>query len=666
MTLDRRPPRIADDRPSVADQPFGMIFWTGVVVSVVLGLLLRGILNPQALHQKLESAASQIHPTVRVDFEHAHVSLADGWIPRFAVVIQRVRMISTNTCWMAPRLIADEIRLPISWQALLSGQPPFRRVEAGDVEIRLTALRPLACDEGVAMVMGPQAKPAKKMAIRIVRDEGGKTTASPQGSGEIDSLRIRRLVLVSEVYPQGAVDLSDFNFQVRSTQPAFYQMKSQITIARGGGVGGAAEQALKASLDADYKEFPEKIVDLRINGRLREGTYSLTGSYQPDRDDLKLSADLRHVPLVELFDLIKGRDARMQDFRPRLSWLSLRAETSGEAKRLAQLPIDLTQLRLEGDLGEIVSDRMRLESLSPLKLAPAILQVEMLDWDRFFQYLGKSHPTPILNKIGRFKGVIELADEMNFQMRGEHSGLEFIFSNQSRREIQSVNGIQGQVLRTKGRWSAVVSQASVEQGTFLGQVSLRADSDFQSLDVDLTTKEFSLSPRVQSLMTAGGQISSLQSQLKVHFRSGELETLRGQAKAEGVSIAGARAEKVSFNFAGQSGLTEITPRIEKLSLPVSLLQNVGLQSLFPSTWIRENTLDLSSVGGRFQLRRLNDVKWTGVVGKATTASGSLSTYGSWDPQGTLSGKVSVRNGTASQNFVIEGTRDLPRLRGETK
>nr|HRO68136.1 hypothetical protein [Pseudobdellovibrionaceae bacterium] len=355
----RRPTRSADDRPSVADQPFATIFWTGVIVSVVLGLLLRGMINPQTVRQRLESAASQIHPTVRVDFENAEVSLADGWIPRLAVVVHRVRMVSTNTCWMAPRLIADEIRLPVSMTALLFGRSPFRQVEAGDVEIRLTSVRPAVCDQGVSTVLGPQAKPEQKMAIRIVRDEGGKMAPAAQSSEEIDSLRIRRLMLVSEVYPQGTLDLGDFNFSVRSTQPAFYQAKAQLTIVRG---SGPMDQALRASLDVDYKEFPEKTVDLRINGRLREGTYSLTGSYSPDRDDVKLAADLRHVPLVELFDLIKGRDARMQDFRPRLSWLSLRAETAGEAKRLSRLPIDLSQLRLEGDLGEVVSDQMRIES----------------------------------------------------------------------------------------------------------------------------------------------------------------------------------------------------------------------------------------------------------------------------------------------------------------
>ncbi|HRO67954.1 MAG TPA: hypothetical protein PL182_10355, partial [Pseudobdellovibrionaceae bacterium] len=296
--------------------------------------------------------------------------------------------------------------------------------------------------------------------------------------------------------------------------------------------------------------------------------------------------------------------------------------------------------------------------------APAVLQVGMLDWDRFFQYLGKPHPTPILNKIGRFKGVIELADEMNFKMRGEHSGLEFIFSNQGRREIQSINAIQGQILRAKGRWSALVSAASVDQGAFQGQVELRSDADFQVLDVDLTTKEFSLSPRIQALMTNGGRISSLRSQLKVRFHEGELETLRGQVKTERILISGVRAEKISFGFGGRSGMTEISPRFEKLSMPVSLLRSAGMRALFPTGWDRDDDLNFSTVSGRFQLRRFNEVKWTGF--SARVLGGSVSAQGGWNPQGELFGKVSMRNGSVVRSFAIEGTRDLPRLRGEEK
>lgn len=658
MKSPRRPARLMDDRNNVADQPGGLIFLSGLAIALIAGLTLRGLIHPAKVRALVEGAAARIHADVRVDFDSAHVSLANGFIPRLAVVIDKVRMESGNPCWMAPRLYADEIRLPISVSRVLAGRSPFHRIEAGEVEVRLVSERPATCDGGTPAEVPAENPPAPPVSgVTLVKKPGEKPVF--RASGEIDGLDIDRFVLISERGPWvGRLDLDKIRFLVRSAQPKVYQLDARTHLLRDPTLGDSLSTT---NIHVEYKEFPERTADVRLTGNWREGAYNVTGRYLVDADDARVSADVRHLPLGQLLAVLKRAKLTELDFEPRLSWLSFRADTAGKLSEISRHGLSLTELRLEGDLGEMQTRRIDITSFKPFAVAPFRVEIGSLDFDRVLQFLKHPHPSSVLNRLGRFRGVAEFRDPLNFDLSGEHTGLEFIFSNKGRREVQSVTRIEGDFNRARGAWSLNVRRAELEQGVFDGDARLGADADFQNIDLRLRTRELTLRPAVQQLMTRGGAIGPLEAQMQARVHAGQLTALKGSLRLPELRLEGTSMEKLSLQFDQRQGAIALSPRIETLSMDAGSAAMGVLSPVISPAWATDGKLSLSAVHGEVRLKNLRDVRWTRMSAKVEPSGATLTADGGWDHEGRLDGRVVAREKQQTRAWRIEGTRDQPTL-----
>lgn len=657
-----RSSRAIVDRNNVADQPGGVIFVVGVAIALVLGLTVRGLIHPAKVRALVESAASRIHPDVKVAFESAHVSLADGVIPRLSVVIEQVKMESANPCWMAPRLYADEIRLPISLSSWLMGRSPIRQIEAGEVELRLTAARPEACDRGeaVSAVTAPSESSSPAPAVRLVRKpEAGGARAPVRSSGEIDELSIDRLIVVSEAGSiKGSLDLEKFDFLVRSAQPRVYQLKARSRLLR-----DRVDDLIHANILVEYKEFPEKSLDMKLYGNWREGSYTITAKADPDSEQATVVADLQHLPLSQLLMVLKRFHVVETDFEPRQSWLSFHTEAQGNFRELAKHPVTISHLKLEGDLGDMESDRLQIKSLEPFLLAPSRVEIRNLDFDRLLEFLKQPHPSPILNKVGRFAGIADVIDAKNFRLVGEHSGLEFIFSNKGRRELQVVNGLKGEIRRDGGRWKATIGQANVVQGSFRGEASISGDEELKDVSVNVRADELSVRPAVQTLMTQGGNVAPIQGQIQARIGDRKLVGLRGNVKIPHLKIEGAELDRIVFQFGDRNNLMSLTTKIDHLAVSPDSSAGRIVRTFAPDFWIKDGLLNLSSLGGRFDIQDLHQMRWSRVSAKVDSTRSTMSSDGGWDLSGNLDGSLVIR-GEHPSRWSIGGSRDNPQLREE--
>ncbi|MBX2986651.1 MAG: hypothetical protein KF802_02030 [Bdellovibrionaceae bacterium] len=639
-----------------------MIFFSGLVVALVLGLFIRGLINPSKVRQQVENAAVRIHPDVRVSFEDARISLADGFLPRLAVVVSRVRMESNNSCWMSPRLLADEIVLPLSVPAWLSGRAPWQTVEAGEVELRLTATRPAACENTESLPGKTEESPAAGpvSVVSIVRREQKPSLAA---SGDMERLRIRRLTLVSEVYPEGSVDLNDFEFHVRSSQPRVYQVKARTHGFRD---EGQVDSLSMTNMELEYKEFPERLLDMRFFGHWREGAYTLQGRYSLETRELHAAADLRHLPLSQLLILVRRLGGRAVDFNPRQSWLSLKADINGPLDKLKEAPVVLRELRLEGDLGDLSAEQLVIERLYPLKFAPSRLDIRSLDLDRLLQFLQRSHPSPVLNKVGRFTGVLDVQDDQNFLLSGEHSGLEFIFANQGQREIQTVNRLHGRVRRDKGRWLIGVDRAEFDRGEFLGEARLESSPDFHDSELRLKIERLVLAPAVQKVMTRNGEIGPLQGHLQARLRDGVPERLKGALKWSHLTMEGARLRGLQMQFDETAGDIVLSPHLDLLEFGADSTAWKIIEPILTPETREGGAAALKELSGQFRFRNFNKISWNRVIAHLEKPSGVLTADGGWEPTGQLRGQVQLRSKDRVQRWSVEGTRDEPRLVEERK
>ncbi|MNL77799.1 hypothetical protein D3C87_2040550 [compost metagenome] len=66
------------------------------------------------------------------------------------------------------------------------------------------------------------------------------------------------------------------------------------------------------------------------------------------------------------------------------------------------------------------------------------------------------------------------------------------------------------------------------------------------------------------------------------------------------------------------------------------------------------------VNGKFVVQKQKTLSWKGFQGHLDKST-LLKVDGSWDQDGVLKGGVQVNEGRQSKKWIVEGTRDEPRL-----
>lgn len=667
MRPPRRSPRPVEDLRNVADQPAKAIFLSGLLIALIFGLAIRGLLHPAKIKHMMEGAAARIHPELRVSFADARVELSSGGIPGLAVVVEKVAMESDQACWMRPRLSADLIRLPVSLAAWFRGESVFKVVQVGQVELALDPRRPADCGSlASAAPVTVEAAPAPAASesgpptggVRIVRRAEAPT--APRTSGDIEGVEIQSLAVSwSGGERSGQMRASDFAFQVRSSRPRVYQLRATLRELEVAPVG---RWEAPAQLDVEYTEFPENLLELRLAGRVREGSYSVRVGSSLRESRVTVAAEARHVPVRSLVELAQTFDPTLEVLKPRQSWVSGKLDWSGSVSEWQTTPLQLSHLQLEGDLGEVLAAQVEIRSLQPLRWAPVTVQIQNLDLDSLLRSIERAHPSPTLARLGRFRGVAEFEDAANFRLIGEQSGVEFVFSNKGQRETQSIQRMQGDLRRRQGVWNLVVDRIELDQGVFSGDLAAMASPDLQDLELKVRSDGFTLSPAVQRLMTRDGSLGRLQALLEIKLRNGAVRALKGRVQIPEMRLEGMAFEKLVVGLETSGEEVVVSPRSESLRLSPGSPAWVVLGETLPASWRDANgEASFQAVQGQFRLRDFSKLRWTSFSARGAVPSSRLQSKGGWDENGILQGDLRIQSSEGTRSWKLQGTRDEPLL-----
>lgn len=226
--MDRR---LRSDKYLISEQPGMKILITGLVLAFFIGFTLKSMLSPSRVATQIEKAASHIHKDVRVTFEKAQVSLTDGFFPRFSVVINNVRMESSQACWLSPVLEVDEMRLPVSIWGLITGTSPIKNIEAENVKLTLRG-SPADCDkEKQAQADSNQEKLSAPLVTLSPSEQADKYRNAVRG------IAISRFKIISSQYPQYPSEFLSFVAQVKSFEPKVIEVTAKTNLLKDEQVG---------------------------------------------------------------------------------------------------------------------------------------------------------------------------------------------------------------------------------------------------------------------------------------------------------------------------------------------------------------------------------------------------------------------------------------------
>lgn len=636
------------DKNLIAEQPGMTIFLVGFVLAFIIGYTAKSLLSPGRVRAQIEKAASHIHKDVTVTFGSATFSLSDGILPEFAIVITQVKMESTKKCWGAPILEVDELRLPLSLAGMLNKRRPVRAIDAN--QVLLTLREDVSNCAHQSVISADKATSAPLVQIARSSDED-------RFRNDIGRLHIQKLEIISFKNPQLTSELLNFSAVVKSAEPRVIELRAKNYLLRDAQVG---DYLSHANLFVEYRESPEPTLQAHYFGNWREGHYSLIGNYNFADQMLALELDLKHIPLSQMLNILRKYNVINQDFNSKNIWISTKARLFSVLEGLRQAPLEVKDLRLEGDLGEMNAERISITSLEPFKYNPVSLDIKKLDIEKLLYFLGQEQPTGILGRLGYFSGSANVTSKNEVRMRGEHRGLEFVFSNKGQRETQVIDRMLTELDLRQELWTAKLERLEPVAGVFIGDIALQANKSFQKMEIKTRIDELTLAPNVQRLMTSGGEVGALSLDSQLHLENGKISYLKGLLGLTGMSVERVHFGKSKALLGWKDGAITLDTQMDSLSLDKSSPAGEVLAGLTEASWWKNDRLDLDSFTGQFHASELKRLVWKNV--KATIDQDSrLFTEGSWNPQGSLDGSVSLQDEKKKRKWTIGGSREFPQF-----
>ena len=642
------------DKDLVAEQSGFGISLIGLILALFIGLAVRAVIAPDKVQGHLQKAISHIHPDLEISFQDAYVSFADGIFPDLAVVIRGGVIASDKKCWLAPVMEINEIRLPLSWGHLFRGQIYIHEVHVDIVNLNLRNA-PENCETETAK--NNLESNSARMPSQFSAPAAGKTAPAVEFKNvrrrnPIDTLHIGTLKINYLPVAFTSAEIKNFKLFLKAQEPRWFEITGQLNL---GGESFAGDFSSYANLKIDAIDGDQASLSASAKGLVREGSYDLSIIAKPKEDDFSVALNVEHLPVSQMIPFLKKYRLLSADISGKQAWVSGKATMAGPISKAKQTPIQFQKIKLEGDLGELNLAHAQIQSLEPLKYSPMEFQITNLNIKNFLSFLGKSHPTPTFGNLGNFSGAAVFRSPEDLKLRGDHSGLEFIFSNRGSRQIQNMQMISGELNLQNQKWSINLDRIKPTDGIFEGQILIKADRDFKSVSVDAKLQELSLAPQVQILMTGGGSLGVLGGRIQAQFDRDNLQSLSGQLRWDQILIDGIRIYRPKLQIQTQQNEFILDLAAQELEMQGN---HPLTGSLFAPIATPGQLFMARSLTTKIRTQKFQKLSWNGL--QMMTGKGPLKSFGGWDQQGQLSGEISMSNAPA-KTWKILGSRNQPRL-----
>lgn len=639
--MDRRQKR--DISYHVADQPgFGQAIRL-IGFAIFFGLLFRTVLASEAIAEKIKDAAGHINKDLTVQFDQARISLSNGVWPEFAVIVEKVRFDSMNPCWLSPKGEIDAIRLPLDFWQVVQGRITVSQVAVGNVDAQLRAT-PEDC----------------KMKSETTTTEQFVSTQKPNPPVEDKLFATESRGPISRVY-FNTVRIQPHNLQattididklrVDKIDDERFRLTGHLNL---GGLTFSGDFSSHAKFDLDYSEVKSA---LSISGSWREGKYSLYAEADQKAKTFECRGKIQHLPLSQIFALLRKHEIGVGEFDGRQVWLNLDFSSSGPQNFGSAPLMRVDKINVEGDLGNVDGGNFVISKWSPLEISNTNVYLRGFKLEKVFSLLGREKKPQSLGSLGEINGVLRSLGPNHFDLSGEFSGLELVFSNRGERRKQVISLMTGHLDYQDGKWSLLFDKIRPHEGLMLGQVKLAGAEGKPDVDVDVKVEEMHLGPEIQALMTGGGSLGRWSVDFKGTLGRAGLKKMKGQIFAQELNIEGLEMPRMKANLqtSGEKLIVDLTaPRVSvhggsRIRSAIDpLLAQFAIKTPIDSLVAKDLLLSINFVPHQDLHWKVRPVQFSDLL---------LRTDGAWDRDGKLNGKVSLARSNEERQWKITGHRE---------
>lgn len=653
--------------PLVTDQAGLKVVLIGLFLAFLLSFLFKGLTHPGRVQTLINKALVQIPSEIKITNEEAHVSLSDGVLPRFAIVVKNIRMESKNPCWMSPFVTIDELTLPLSVTSLLMGEVRLQKVVAQqlDVELRedlsqcnttknakIESVQKVNTNPGVSLHPIVTSKSGLQKPL-AENSERGHDTILPAQDFFIHKILIKSLGKNSFEFR-----MSDFELSSPERNLHRFEIKAKTQMMKDESVG---DYLSHSNISIEYKDFPYHEVVAHLFGHWREGYYSLATLIRPEENTFTLSSEIKHIPLSLVLSQLSKLGFNHKNFNGKEVWVSLQTEAQGNVSQYKEAHGIIKNFKIEGPVGDFSFDEVVFQQLNPFKYDPFEIQIKKLDLSKLLKLLNQ--PTSsMLGHLGEFSGVANWRGDHDLKLSGVLDNVEFIFGNKGRREIQKINQIETQVVYLNKNWDFDFSKLNFQGGSFLGDLHLKSDQYFKNISLKFRGDDVRFSPQVENLLTQSGALDPFQVQADFLIEDGRVKSLYGFLKGNSVLVENTKVSQWKINLETQPRTHEFVGKVsfdslvsQKNSALLELIDPV-LHSKTVSILDDEDKLEISKMNVQLKSKTLKDLAWKVLSGTFKPMEIGLSSEGGWTVEGEVYGNLLFKTQKESNRWILSGDR----------
>lgn len=639
---------------TVSDQPGMKIFLIGLIFSMVVGLIFRGITSPDRIYKMVEQASHHVHRDVKIKFDSAELKLSDGIFPRIFVLIKNVSMQAEEPCWYRPNVRIENIELPVSIIKLIRRVNPITKIYADQVSFYLYGKKE-ECQPIKPQVeknnQTPQAFMAMPKSSEVV-----DFIEQNSDSSDIQNIQIRLLKFRAVAYMENPIEIQNLNFQSKSQHPRDIILRAKSNLFRDEQMG---DYLSHSNIYIEFKEQPEPTIQASIYGNLREGVYSINLKYTHLDQDLISDIEIKHAPVQVITELMNKWGYNTRHFEPRQMWLSMKSHSEGFVGHYQDSPLFIKDIKVVGETGDVAIPQVTIESFSPLKISPTQMMVNNINLDKILDILNLPKTKQTLGALGVLSGVLKYEEPL-FQFSGQLKGLEFIFANKGQREVQRINNLNISSSKNKNLYKFNLQKFELNNGELQADVKLQHDENKKQSIVQVRIDNLRLAPEVQKLITNEGELNQLNGNLQLQVLDQNIKSLAGQVNLNKTTIENMTFEKLKSNLSFKNNQIYSQVTIDSVKLTTG---SPGFQ-FFLKTGVLQNhdELILHKVAAQIHTDNFSTLSWENLVSQFEAPPYRLVSSGGWNQKGELHGSLKLISGKKENIWKILGHRDEIKLK----
>ncbi|MEY4616975.1 MAG: hypothetical protein RJB66_1935 [Pseudomonadota bacterium] len=647
---------LASEKYLVVEQKGWRWVLLGLSIAFLFSLTFKAIFSPRRIQYEIERALSGADPRISSSIEGASLSLADGFLPRLAIVIEKFSVQTNDPCLFGAKATIQNLVLPVAFSSLLDRTLVFKRIEVGLLALEMRARRESCGDQSQAIPSIPSVATPESSTATASDGVAANSLERPPlvQTMSVESSLLRNLIF-KEVHLQ-FVEWPLFHWNLKGVEVQLPVKGEDHTHIEGLVTLTSDQQRFpfqglhaRLELDSDAEKATAK-----IRGAWREGRVDVEGQWYPHRKDFLWKGSFKQIPWSQLIVLaqVLGRTGPMPTSSQ--AWVSADVLWSHDA--IAPEKIEVSEGHIEGEFGDFILGKVIAQketNATQWSVEPYKALAKEVDLDILTRMLGWSEPPPAFDRLGIFDGEGQFTNNQLISMSGQWRGLQVIFSNRGLREHQSIKTMTLDMAGGSNQWSGYIRKIELENGDWKGDVSMALNQNEKTVELESDFSNFKLSPEVEELMTIGGSLGSLEGRLSLKIVDGVTNDLNGFLKFEKSVIAGVVLDKLKLDFSGNKGF--VNGRVQAAGIDWPISETQFLPKILPEG--SERAL-VKNISGQFN-RSPESMAISGLQGLLVESKSRLSFDGGWRQDSAVYGMLQVRGERKSQIFDLKGTRQVP-------